>query len=71
MTLDGRRKKIPRLPFLVKIAAMCLFSVTLGQSLHDGYRKFTDVPDLLKGFGPLCIPHLLIMRAGPVEPVLA
>lgn len=70
MALNGRRKKIPRFPFLVKIAAMCLLIVTLGQSLYDGCRKFTDVPDLLKEFGPLCITHLLIMRAGPVEPVL-
>lgn len=70
MALNGRRKKIPRLPFLVKIAAMCLLIVTLGQSLYDDCRKFTDVPDLLKKIGPLCIPHLLIKRAGPVEPVL-
>lgn len=70
MVLSGRRKKKPRLPFLVKIAAMCLFIVTLGQSLYDECRKFTDVPDLLKGLEPFCIPHLLIMRAGPVEPAL-
>lgn len=70
MALSGRRKKIPRLSFLVKITSMCLFIATLGQSLYDGCRKFTDMPDLLKGLGPLCIPHLLIMRAGPIEPVL-